>query len=148
LNAYKLEVDENDEFLRNPEFVHQVGKVKDALSNEEYWYLKPTILKSETFKLLDLNYGPKIEFLNISIDEMKDLLLELSKGFNQLDITKRFMEIEQSNYDSSERIYNEAKEFLNFNHYYFQLDTLYETMVEKYPWCQSFEITKLELQRV
>lgn len=138
INVYKFEVNENDENLKDPEYVYYEGGVKDALGNEEYWYLKPIELSCESFKVKDIDYERFIEFKNISIEEIKELLSE-----NQL-----FDSIISQEYKTSKEYYNEAMKLLESEDNFITQDWLYDSIVNRFTWCQSWKINKLELQKI
>ena len=138
LNVYKFEVDENDKNLKNPNYVYHEGCVKDALGNDEYWYLKPVELHCESFKLKDIDYENFVEFKNISIEEIRGLLSE-----NPL-----FEDIIHKKYKTSEEYYNEAMKLLESTGNFITQDWLYDSIIERFRWCQSWKINKLELQKI
>lgn len=138
INVYKFEVNENDENLKDPEYVYYEGGVKDALGNEEYWYLKPIELSCESFKVKDIDYERFTEFKNISIEEIKGLLSE-----NSL-----FDSIISQKYKTSEEYYNEAMKLLESTDNFITQDWLYETITERFKWCQSWKINRLELEKL
>lgn len=138
LNVYKFEVDENDKNLKDPNYVYREGYVKDALGNEEYWYLKPIELSCESFILKDIDYENFVEFKNISIEEIKKLLSE-----NPL-----FDFIISQKYETSEEYYNEAMKFLESTCNFITQDWLYDSVIDNFRWCQSWKVNKLELQKI
>ena len=138
INVYKFIVNEDDENLKDPEYVYYEGGVKDALGNEEYWYLKPLELSCESFKVKNINYEIAIEFKNISIKEIKELLSE-----NQL-----FDSIISQEYKTSKEYYNEAMKLLESTDNFITQDWLYDSIVDRFTWCQSWKINKLELQKI
>jgi len=138
LNVYKFEVDENDEYLKDPNYVYHEGGVKDAIGNEEYWYLKPVELSCKSFTLKDIDYEKFIEFKNISVEEIKGLLSE-----NPL-----FEDIISKKYETSEEYYNEAMKYLQSTNNFITQDWLYDSIVDRFCWCQSWKINKLELRKI
>lgn len=138
INAYKFEVDENDEYLKKPEYVYHEGGVKDAIGNEEYWYLKPVELSCESFKVKDIDYENFVEFKNISIEEIKGLLSEKSL-FNSIISQK---------HKTSEEYYNEAIKLLEATDNFITQDWLYDSITEKFKWSQSWKINKLEMEKI
>lgn len=146
LNVFTLYVDDNDKYLKDPNYVYSVGNVKDALGNEEYWYMKPVELYCDNYKLLQIDYEPEIDWKCILIEEIKHAL-EIIFDTNYV-IHKKFIDIVSKNYNTSEEYYNEAARYLSDNKYYNECDELYDYICEKYRWCQSYKINKLELKEL
>lgn len=146
LNVFTLCVDDNDEYLKDPSYVYSVGDVKDALGNEEYWYIKPIKLYCDNYKVLELDYEPKIDWDSISIEEIKSVL-KMEFNYNN-EIHNKFMEIIEKDYNTSEKYYNDAIHYLDNNKYYNECDELYDCVCETYGWCQSYNINKLKLQKI
>lgn len=146
LNVFTLYVDDNDKYLKDPNYVYSDGNVKDALGNEEYWYMKPVKLYCDNYKLLQIDYEPEIDWKCISIEEIKYALKTIF-DYNDI-IHKKFIDIISKDYNTSEEYYNEAAHYLSDNKYYNECDELYYYICEKYRWCQSYKINKLELQEL
>ena len=91
LNVFTLYVDDNDKYLKDPNYVYSVGNVKDALGNEEYWYTKPVKLYCDNYKILQIDYEPEIDWKCISIEEIKYALKTIF-DYNDI-IHKKFIDI-------------------------------------------------------
>lgn len=150
--VYTVEIDDEDENLLKPNEVYNTGNVKDALENEEYWYIKPLYLDGEYYKIIEIDYEPCLGWKNISIEEFKYFLRNVFNYVECDEIYKELNEVMNSiankDYSTAEEYYNEACKYLSDNNLYEYEDELYDKLVNELYWIQSYKINKFKCKQI
>lgn len=134
-----FETDIDQESLISPQVLFDRNYVKDALENEEYWYMDSIELNGKYYIIENIDYEPKLSLKCVTIDEIKSILLQVSSKFKL---------ITDLNLESAEAYYDCAINYCNCNCLYGFIDDIYDTITEQIKYSQSYKINKLKIKEI
>ena len=137
--VFEADIDANSESLISPQVLFDRNYVKDALENEEYWYMDSIELSGKYYIIQNIDYEPKLSLKCVTIDEIKSILLQVSSKFKL---------ITDLNLESAEAYYDCAINYCNCNCLYGFIDDIYDTITEQIKYSQSYKINKLKIREI
>ena len=137
--VFEADIDANSESLIPPQVLFDRNYVKDALENEEYWYMDSIELNGKYYIIENIDYEPKLSLKCVTIDEIKSILLQVSSGFKL---------ITDLNLESAEAYYDYAINYCNCNCLYGFIDDIYDTIAAQIKYTQSYKINKLKIKEI
>ena len=137
--VFEADIDANSESLISPQVLFDRNYVKDALENEEYWYMDSIELSGKYYIIQNIDYEPKLSLKCVNIDEIKSILLQVSSKFKL---------ITDLNLESAEAYYDCAINYCNCNCLYGFIDDIYDTIVAQIKYTQSYKINKLKIKEI
>lgn len=137
--VFEADIDADSKSLIPPQVLFDCNYVKDALENEEYWYIDSIELDGKFYIIENIDYEPQISLKCVTIDEIKSILLQVSSGF-------KF--VTDLNLKSAEEYYEYAMYFCNLHRFYHFIDDIYDTITEKIKYSQSYKINKLKIREI
>lgn len=140
---FETKINGRDKNLIHPKELFNKDYVKDAIANDEYWYLKPITLTGELYMVQSIDYEPCMEWKAITVDDIKSILKNLSLDDDDLK------NVVNMKFNKSEDYYNEfiricgEKEKINSIRYCYYEDLIYDTIADQIRCAQGYKINKL-----